>query len=88
MKWKNFLIGEVHWYSSKCFCTDARSCGFRFAITYGAYLCWLFIGYDHNDVDLRAALANIRMDMNGMRDNFEDAVSHMLPVDPYTKSKK
>ena len=28
------------------------------------------------------------MDMNGMRDNFKDAVSHMLPVDPYTKSKK
>ena len=44
---------------------------------------------DHNDADLlHAALANIRMDMNGMHNNFEGAVSHMLPVDPYTKSKK
>ena len=39
----------------------------------------------NSDPDLRAALANIRINMNGMRSDFEGAVAHLLPVCPYTK---
>ena len=39
------------------------------------------------DPDLRAAIANIRIDMNNMRNDFESAVAFLLPVDPYTKHK-
>ena len=37
------------------------------------------------DPDLRAALASIRADCNGMRGNFEKVVAFMLPVCPYAK---
>ena len=37
------------------------------------------------DPDLRAAIASVRIDMNGMRSNFETAVAFLLPVDPYSK---
>lgn len=57
-------------------------------MTMSTLICNYHRNIDHSDADLQPALANIRMDMNGMRDNFEDAVSHMLPVDPYTKNKK
>ena len=39
------------------------------------------------DPDLRAAIASIRINTEGMRDNFESAVAFLLPVDPYTKSR-
>lgn len=42
----------------------------------------------NNDADLRAALASIRADLNGMRSNFERAVAFMLPVCPYAKHSK
>ena len=41
----------------------------------------------HPDPDLRAALGNIRLDQNGMRSDFESAVTHLLPVCPYAKSR-
>ena len=37
------------------------------------------------DPDLRAAIASVRIDTNGMRSNFETAVAFLLPVDPYSK---
>lgn len=40
------------------------------------------------DPDLKAALASICIDTNGMRENFESAVAFMLPVDPYSKNKR
>ena len=40
-----------------------------------------------NDPDLRAALSNIRLNQNNMRDDFEAAVTHMLPVCPYSKHR-
>ena len=39
----------------------------------------------NSDPDLRAALASIRADVNGMRGSFEKAVAFMLPVCPYVK---
>ena len=39
------------------------------------------------DPDLRAAIASVRIDTNGMRSDFELAVSFLLPVDPYSKHK-
>lgn len=42
----------------------------------------------HNDPDLRAALASIRVNTNNMRNNFEDAVAFLLPVCPYAKHKQ
>ena len=42
----------------------------------------------HNaDPDLRAAIASVRINTNGMRSDFEAAVSFLLPVDPYNKNK-
>jgi hypothetical protein len=41
----------------------------------------------NSDPDLCAAISSIRMNANGMRTNFEAAVSFMLPVDPYSKKK-
>ena len=40
-----------------------------------------------NDPDLRAALSNVRLNQNGMRDDFELAVAHLLPVCPYSKNR-
>ena len=48
---------------------------------------YLLDNITNNDPDLRAALASIRVNTNGMRDNFERAVAFMLPVCPYTKHK-
>ena len=42
----------------------------------------------NTDPDLRAALASIRADVNGMRSDFEKAVAFMLPVCPYAKHSK
>ena len=39
------------------------------------------------DPDLRAALSNIRLNQNNMRDDFEAAVAHILPVCPYSKHR-
>jgi hypothetical protein len=37
------------------------------------------------DPDLCAVIAQIRIEQNGMRDNFDLAVESLLPVDPYAK---
>ena len=42
----------------------------------------------NSDPDLRAAIASVRIDTNGMRANFEDAVAFLLPVDPYSKNRR
>ena len=41
-----------------------------------------------DDKDLTAALSSIRANTNNMRDNFEEAVKFMLPMDPYSKKRK
>lgn len=41
-----------------------------------------------SDPDLRAALASIRANVNNMRDNFEAAVTFMLPTCPYARHAK
>ena len=41
----------------------------------------------NNDPDLRAALANIRANVNNMRDDFEASISYILPVCPYAKHR-
>ena len=48
---------------------------------------YLLDNITNNDPDLRAALASIRINTDGMRDDFERAVAFMLPVCPYTKHK-
>ena len=42
----------------------------------------------NNDSDLRAAIASIRVNIDGMRSNFEAAVAFLLPVDPLVKHKE
>jgi len=49
---------------------------------------YLIDNITHNDPDLRAAIASIRLDSNGMRDDFEGAVACLLPVCPYQKYKR
>ena len=49
---------------------------------------YLINNIENPDPDLRAALAQIRIDTNGMRDNFDLAVEALLPVDPYLKHNK
>ena len=39
----------------------------------------------HSDPDLRAAIANVRADRDGMRTDFENTVTYILPVDPFVK---
>ena len=41
---------------------------------------------ENSDVALQAAVANIRQNANGMRDDFEKAAAVLLPVDPYVKN--
>ena len=41
---------------------------------------------EHQDADLRAAIAQIRTDSGGTRDDFEKSVSLLLLVDPYVKT--
>ena len=49
---------------------------------------YLIDNINNPDPDLRAAIASIRIDTNGMRSDFETAVSFLLPVDPYSKTKR
>ena len=42
----------------------------------------------NSDPDLRAAIANIRMDINSMRSDFEKAVAALLPVCPFAKHRQ
>ena len=42
---------------------------------------------NNSDPDLRAAIASICVDTNGMRSNLEAAVVFLLPVDLYVKHK-
>jgi hypothetical protein len=49
---------------------------------------YLIDNLNNADPDLRAAIANVRLDTNGMRSNFEDTVAFLLPVDPYSKHKR
>ena len=46
----------------------------------------LIDGIENSDAALQAAVANIRQSSNGMRDDFEKAVTVLLPVDPFTKN--
>ena len=48
---------------------------------------YLLDNITNNDPDLRAALASIRVNTDGMRDDFERAVAFILPVCPYSKHK-
>ena len=49
---------------------------------------YLINNIENPDPDLRAAIAQIRIDTNGMRDNFDLAVESLLPVDPYVQHAK
>ena len=42
----------------------------------------------HTDADLCAAIANIQMNINNTRNDFENAVSVILPVDPFIKKRQ
>ena len=48
---------------------------------------YLIDNIQNADPDLRAAIASIRINTEGMRDDFESAVAFLLPVDPYSKSR-
>ena len=48
---------------------------------------YLLDNIQNNDPDLRAALSNIRINVDNMRDNFEKACAFLLPVCPYTKNR-
>ena len=48
---------------------------------------YLLDNIENNDPDLRAAIASIRANTNNMRNNFEAAVTFMLPMCPYRKAK-
>ena len=39
----------------------------------------------NSDPDLRAAIAQVRVDRDGMRKDFEGTVTYLLPVDPFFK---
>ena len=39
----------------------------------------------NSDPDLRAVIVQVRVDRNGMRSQFEDTVTYILPVDPFVK---
>lgn len=49
---------------------------------------YLLDNIENADADLRAALANVRQNVNGTRTDFEAAIAVMLPVDPYLKQRK
>lgn len=49
---------------------------------------YLLDNIQHTDGALVAALAQIRLNNNGMRSNFELAVAYLLPVCPYAKSRR
>ena len=48
---------------------------------------YLIDNIENNDPDLRAAIASIRINTNGMQSDFERSVAFLLPVDPYSKSR-
>ena len=47
---------------------------------------YLLDNIEHQDADLRAAIAQIRTNAQGTRDDFETSVAILLPVDPFTKA--
>lgn len=49
---------------------------------------YLLDNITNNDADLRAAIANIRQNVNDTRSDFENAVSVLLPVDPFLKKRQ
>jgi hypothetical protein len=49
---------------------------------------YLIDNINNSDPDLRAAIASIRVDTQGMREDFESSVAFLLPVDPYSKQKR
>jgi len=48
---------------------------------------YLIDNIENNDPDLWAALTSIRINTNGMREDFEAAVTFLLPVCPYAKHR-
>ena len=48
---------------------------------------YLLENVDNSDPALQAALASIRQDKDGMRNDFERAVSILIPVDPFVQNK-
>ena len=49
---------------------------------------YLIDNIEHPDADLRAAIANIRQNVNETRSSFENSVTVLLPVDPFKTSRK
>ena len=49
---------------------------------------YLIDNLENNDPDLRAAIANIRQNVNDTRSDFEASVAVLLPVDPYKTSRR
>ena len=49
---------------------------------------YLIDNIENADADLRAAIANIRQNVNNTRSNFESAIAVLLPVDPFLKQRK
>ena len=47
---------------------------------------YLIDNIEHQDVDLRAVIAQIRTNSSGTRNDFDRSVSILLSVDPYTKT--
>ena len=48
---------------------------------------YLISNIDCSDAALQAALAKVRTDTNGSRQNFKQAVNEILPVDPFVKKQ-
>jgi hypothetical protein len=49
---------------------------------------YLIDNIENSDADLRAAIANIRQNVNDTRLNFESAIAVLLPVDPFVKQRR
>ena len=49
---------------------------------------YLLDSITNNDADIRAALGSIRINTDNMRNDFEQAATCLLPVDPYNKHKE
>lgn len=49
---------------------------------------YLIENIKNSDPGLQAAIANVWMNLNNMRNNFEDTVAFLIPLDPYEKHKK
>ena len=47
---------------------------------------YLIDNIEHQNADLRAAIAQVRTNSSGTRNDFEKSVSILLPVDPYVKT--